>query len=123
MHIAFGPDWFNSEKEFFEIDAAQAIAIIELELEDVTPKMANKKDVVDELDLEAEYEYARKKRPRFSFNEMNISQGSELNSVTNGETVTVVLDPIVIFQNEETSLTNAIWIILDNDYHVAPGPY
>src|SRR5690349_3685288 len=40
LHIAFGPNRINPRREFFEVDPAQAIAIIRLmELEDVTPKV------------------------------------------------------------------------------------
>ena len=124
LHIAFGPDRVNPKREFFEIEAAQAIAIIKLmELEDVTPKVANERDQVDEVDREAGEAYSRKKRPRFSFGEMQIPVGSELVNVTNGETVTVINDRAVNFRGEETSLTNATRIILDNSYHVAPAPY
>ena len=124
LHTAFGPDRVNPKREFFEIEASQAIAIIKLmEIEDVTPKVANEKEVVDEIDREAGEAYARKKRPRFSFGEMNIPIGSELINITNGENVTVISDRSVQFRGEETSLTNATRIILDNSYHVAPAPY
>jgi uncharacterized protein YfbU (UPF0304 family) len=124
LHTAFGPDRVNPRREFFEIEAAQAIAIIKLmEIEDVTPKVAREKEEVDEVDREAGEEYARKKRPRFSFSEMNIPIGSELVSVANSEIVSVVSDRTVNFRGEETSLTNATRVILENGYHVAPGPY
>lgn len=124
LHIAFGPDRVNPKREFFEIEATQAIAIIKLmELEDVTPRVANEAEQVDEIDREAGEAYARKKRPRFSFGEMQIPIGSELINVTNGESVTVISDRSVNFRGEETSLTNATRIILDNSYHVAPAPY
>lgn len=124
LHIAFGPDRVNPKREFFEIEATQAIAIIKLmEIEDVTPKVANEIEQVDEIDREAGEAYARKKRPRFSFAEMQIPVGSELVNVTNGEIVTVLNDRAVNFRGEETSLTNATRIILDNSYHVAPAPY
>lgn len=124
LHIAFGPDRVNPKREFFEIEAAQAIAIIKLmEIEDVTPSVANEQEQVDEVDIEAGVAYARKKRPRFSFAEMQIPIGSELVNVTNGESVTVQTDRTVLFRGEETSLTNATRIILDNNYHVAPSPY
>jgi hypothetical protein len=124
LHTAFGPDRVNPKREFFEIDAAQAIAIIKLmELEDVTPKIANEKEQVDEVDIEAGVAYARKKRPRFSFSEMQIPIRSELINVTNGEVATIVTDRTVNFRGEETSLTNATKIILENTYQVAPGPF
>ncbi len=124
LHVAFGPNRVNPKREFFEIEATQAIAIIKLmAIEDVTPNVAREAEVVDEVDRDAGAAYARKKRPRFSFSEMNIPVGSELVSVTNGETVTVHSDRSVLFRGQETSLTNATRVILENGYHVAPGPY
>lgn len=124
LHTAFGPDRINPKREFFEIDAGQAIAIIKLmEVEDVTPKVASEKEEVDVVDREAGEAYAKKKRPRFNFGEMNIPVGSELVSAANGEIVSVVSDRTVNFRGQETSLTNATRLILENGYHVAPGPY
>jgi hypothetical protein len=124
LHIAFGPDRVNPKREFFEIEAAQAIAIIKLmEIEDVTPKVARQQEQVDEVDIEAGEAYAKKKRPRFSFGDMQIPVGSELVNVTNSETAIVVSDRTVNFRGQETSLTNATKLILENTYHVAPGPY
>lgn len=124
LHIAFGPNRINPNREFFEIDPHQAIAIIKLmELEDVTPNVKAEKDQVDEIDREAGEAYARKKRPRLNFQEMGIPVGSELVSVTNGESIEVIGERLVRFRGEETSLTNATRLILDNSYHVAPGPY
>lgn len=124
LHTAFGPDRINPKREFFEIESMQAISIIKLmEIEDVTPKVKAEKEEVDEVDREAGEEYARKKRPRFSFTEMNIPVGSELVNVTNGESVTVQSDRTVLFRGDETSLTNATRLILGNSYHVAPSPY
>jgi hypothetical protein len=124
LHVAFGPDRVNPKREFFEIEAAQAIAIIKLmEIEDVTPKVAREKEEVDEVDREAGEAYARKKRPRFTFSEMGIPVGSELISVANGEKISVLSDRMVNFRGQETSLTKATRVILDNGYHVAPGPY
>lgn len=124
LHTAFGPDRINPKREFFEIDPSQAIAIIKLmELEDVTPNVKREQEQVDEVDRDAGLEYARKKRPRFSFIEMNIPIGATLICVANGEAVTVASDRTVTFRNQETSLTHATRIILDNSYQVAPGPY
>jgi hypothetical protein len=124
LHTAFGPDRINPRREFFEIEPSQAIAIIKLlEIEDVTPKVAREREEVDEVDREAGEAYARKKRPRFSFKEMGILPGSELICVANGELVTVVDDRVVSFRGQETSLTNATRVILDNGYNVAPGAY
>lgn len=124
LHIAFGPDRVNPRREFFTIEPAQAIAIIKLmEIEDVTPQVANEEEAVDEVDREAGEEYSRKMRPRFNFLDMNIPIGSELVCVANSETVTVASERTVNFRGNETSLTNATRIILDNNYNLAPVPY
>lgn len=94
-----------------------------MEIEDVTPKVANESETIPEVERDAGAAYARKKRPRLNFIEMGIPIGSELVSTQNGETVTVFSGTSVLFRGEETSLTNATRIILDNDYQVAPGPY
>jgi hypothetical protein len=124
LHIAFGPDRLNPNREFFEIEASQAIAIIKLmELQNVSLQVASEKEVVDEIDRDAGIAYGNKRRPRFNFSEMNIPVGSELVNVTNGEIVKVIDDRNVDFRGEERSLTYATRVILDNSYHVAPGPY
>lgn len=124
LHVAFGPNRINPKREFFEIDASQAIAIIKLlEIEDATPRVALEMETVDEIERDAGEAYANKKRPRFNFSEMNIPIGSTLVSIANGETVTVKSDRTIEFRGEETSLTSATRIILNNGYHVAPGPY
>lgn len=124
LHTAFGPSRINPRREFFEIEPTQAIAIIKLlEIEDVTPKVQIEREQVDEIDRDAGAAYARKKRPRFSFTEMNIPPGSELVSITNGEIVTVIDDKFVNFRGEQTSLTYATKTILDINYNVAPNPY
>jgi hypothetical protein len=124
LHTAFGPSRINPRREFFEIEPMQAIAIIKLlEEEDMTPKVDSEKEQIDEVDRDAGTAYAKKKRPRFSFSEMNIPEGSELVSTVNGENAIVTGDRIVNFRGEGTSLTNATKIILENNYAVAPGPY
>jgi hypothetical protein len=124
LHVAFGPDRVNPKREFFEIEPAQAIAIIKLmEIKDLTPKVANEKEEVDEVDIDAGKAYSRKKRLRFSFSEMGIPIGTEFVSVTSGETARVESDCTIIFRGNEVSLTAATREILEYDYSVAPGPY
>lgn len=124
FQTAFGPNRLNPRREFFEIEPVQAIAIIKLlEIENVTPNVEREQDIVDEIDLEAGIEYAKKKRPRFNFSEMNIPIGSELICVANGEKVSVFSDRTIFFREKETALTNATREILQLDYNVAPGAY
>ncbi|MBN8669167.1 MAG: GIY-YIG nuclease family protein [Chitinophagales bacterium] len=123
LHTAFGPNRVNAKREFFDIEAAQAIAIIKLlQIEDVTPNVNREAERIDHADREAGEAYT-KKRPRLNFREMGIPMGAELVSVSNQETAIVHSERTVLFRGLETSLTNATKLILENDYAVAPGPY
>lgn len=125
LHIAFGPNRLNPKREFFEIDALQAIAIIKLlEIEDVSPQVGRQAEQIDAVEVEAGKAFAQK-RPRLNFFEMGIPAGSMLSFVETGETALVHSPRSVIFRDEETSLTNATKIAGGDRfaYSVAPGPY
>ncbi len=125
LHTAFSPDRVNPKREFFEIEANQAIAIIKLlEIENVSPLVEKEADIIDESEIDAGRAYA-KKRPRLNFEEMGIPNGAELIFNNSGEVAFVVSDRMVRFRDEETSLTNATRLALGEGYayHVAPGPY
>ncbi len=125
LHTAFSPDRVNPKREFFEIEANQAITIIKLlEIENVSPLVEQETNVIDEAELDAGRVFAQK-RPKMNFIEMNILVGSELVFNNNGEIATVVSEKTVRFRDEETSLTNATRLALGEGYayHVAPGPY
>ena len=48
FHLAFGPYRVNPKREFFQIEAEQAIALLELMVvEDVTPQLQMEADNVD----------------------------------------------------------------------------
>jgi T5orf172 domain len=123
LQVAFGPDRVNPRREFFELEAAQAIAVIKLrELQDMSPNVAQEKEVVDSVELEAGEAFASR-RPRFNFAEMNIPVGSELIFVNTGEAAIVLDERMVRFRETDTSLTNATRQALNGSYNVAPGPY
>lgn len=125
LHTAFGPDRVNPKREFFEIEASQAISIIKLlELENVSPLVEQEANVIDETEIDAGKAYAQK-RPKMNFIEMGIPIGSDLVFNNNGEIATVLTEKTVRFREEETSLTNATRLALGEGYayHVAPGPY
>ncbi len=125
LHTAFAPDRVNPKREFFEIEANQAITIIKLlELENVSPLVEQEANVIDEVEIDAGKAYAQK-RPKMNFIEMGIPIGSELVFNNNGEIAAVVSEKSVRFRDEETSLTNATRLALGEGYayHVAPGPY
>lgn len=125
LHTAFGPDRVNPKREFFEIEAIQAITIIKLlELENVSPLVEQEADIIDESEIDAGKAYAQK-RPKMNFIEMGIPVGAELVFNNNGEIATVETEKTVRFRDDETSLTNATRLALGEGYayHVAPGPY
>lgn len=123
LSTAFSPNRINPKREFYEIEALQAIAIIKLvQIADVTPNVAKEAEVVDLVEREASKAF-NKKRPRLNFTEMGIPMGAELICVANGETVIVITDKTVDFRGEETSLTSATRQVLETDYNLAPGPY
>lgn len=123
LHTAFSPNRVNAKREFFNIETLQAIAILKLlEISDQTQEVGAEPELVDAASREAG-EALRKKRPNFNFIEMQISVGSELLCVRNGESVVVQSSRSIMFRGEETSLTNATKQILELDYNVAPGPY
>jgi len=125
LHMAFSPDRLNPKREFFEIEAGQAIAIIRLiESQNVTPLVDREINVMDPVELEAGKAYA-KKRPRMNFVEMGIPLGAELVFNNNAEVALVTSDWTVKFRNEETSITAATRAALGEGYayNIAPGPY
>ena len=125
LHTAFSPDRLNPRREFFEIEANQAIAIIKLlEIQNVSPLVEQEANVIDAVELEAGRAYAQK-RPRMNFEQMGIPVGSELTFNNSGEIATVISDRAVRFREEDTSLTNATRIALGDGYayNIAPGPY
>ena len=125
LHTAFSPDRINPKREFFEIEATQAIAILKLlEVENVSPLVEQETNVIDTIEVDAAKVYAQK-RPRMNFEEMGIPIGSELSFNNNGEIATVISDRTVRFRDEETNITNATRMALGEGYayNVAPGPY
>lgn len=125
LHTAFSPNRLNPKREFFEIEANQAIAIIKLlEIQNVSPLVEQEANVIDKEELEAGKAYAQK-RPRLNFVEMGIPIGSELFFTNTGEAAIVITERSVQFRGEETSITNATRLALGDGYayHVAPGPY
>lgn len=124
FHKAFAPYRINPNREFFEIEDAQAIVLLELIcLENVTPQIISELEKVDSVSKNAGIQLAKKKRPNFNFIEMGISIGTILNSNFNDETCIVEDERNVIFRGEVMSLTKATRIKLANSYNVAPGNY
>lgn len=114
LHAAFAPYRLNPSREFFQIQPAQAIAILELldrndDSETVTQELAKEIDrgiSNEDRDAIAKIEKAKKKRPTFKFREMGIPIGSKLVFVDDRtKEVEVVDDRRVLFNGRPCSLT------------------
>lgn len=123
LHIAFGPQRINAKREFFQIEAIQAIEIMKLLCsEDVTPQVQQELDKVDEVSKDAG-KRLKSRRPNLNFEEMQIPIGSKIHSTLNGEFCIIHSTNKVVFKEEVMSLTKATKLALNNDYNVAPCPH
>ena len=120
LHLAFGPDRINPQREFFSIDPEQAIAILRLlHTEDATSEIIQQPSALD-AQSEVAAEELRSKRPQLNFEEMGIPVGSILQSVHSDVTVIVVGPKKVRLEEEPMSLTKATSKVLSIDYAVRP---
>jgi len=124
FHLAFAPYRINPKREFFQIEAEQAIAMLELmTTEDVTPALQKE---ADEVDIESK-EASRKlkaRRPSYNFLEMGIPIGSKLNFTQSSETsVEVANERRVSFKGEIISLSAVTKELLNISYRISPGHY
>ncbi len=123
LHIAFGPNRINPNREFFKIDSEQAIAILKLlGQKDVTPQVSAE---LNSNVSQAEKDSGKKlkKRPNMDFLEMNIPEDSELLFKDGSTTVKVKDNKKVIYNEEIMTLTAATRKIMDIDYSVQPSPH
>jgi hypothetical protein len=123
LHIAFSSARPNPSREFFEIEPAQAIAILKLlHTEDATQEVAKLPSSIDQQSILAG-EQLKAKRPPLNFDEMAIPIGSTLASTKSDTTVVVIGAKKVRLGDDEMSLTAATRQVLQLEYNVAPGPY
>ena len=123
LHIAFGPSRVNPNREFFKIDAEQAIAILKLlDQRDVTPEVS--RDLNSNVS-QAEKDSGKKlqKRPNMNFAEMEIHIGSLLTYKDGTTTVEVTSDKKVNYSGQEMTLTAATRELMGIDYSVQPSPH
>ena len=126
LHKAFEPNRINANREFFNIKAEQATAILELfDRKDIT----NEVTAEIENDLTPEDKAAGEKiktnrRPPLNFREMGIQPNSILSFVNDPSVcVTVIADKKVSYNDNEVSLTAITKQLLGLDYAVQPIKY
>lgn len=123
LHIAFAPNRINPKREFFQIEAQQAIAILKLlHTEDATLEVEQQPAGLDQQSISAA-EHLKSRRPNLNFVEMNIPIGSILQATKDDSVVTVISQRKIDFNGEEMSLTAATRLVLGIEYDVAPGPF
>ena len=124
LHKAFEPQRINANREFFQINKDQAIAILELfNKKDVTSEVSD--EMNNDLDAgdKASLIKASKHPPPLNFSLMGIPVGSILEYIANPSiTVTVIADKKVDYEGEEMSLTAVTMRLLNSKYGVQPTP-
>ncbi|WP_082856454.1 GIY-YIG nuclease family protein [Marinomonas atlantica] len=123
LHIAFGPSRVNPNREFFKIEAEQAIAILKLlDQRDVTPDV--RRDLNSNVS-QAEKDSGKRlqKRPNMNFGEMEIPIGSTLTYKDGTTAVEVTSDKKVNYSGQEMTLTAATREVMGIDYSVQPSPH
>ena len=123
FHTAFGPNRINPNREFFEIESEQAIALLRLfAIEDVTPDVQKEATKVD-TESQGGTNRLKSRRPNLNFLEMGIPVGSKLKFTNDDVTVEVISYNRVKYQGDNFSLTAFTRKLLGLDYSVAPSSY
>jgi T5orf172 domain len=123
LHQAFAPHRVNPKREFFTIEASQAIVILKLlHVQDATAEIESQPTTLEQSEVAAGVNL-QKKRPSLNFDEMQIPVGSLLTCVSNDTTVVVVNAKKVCLNDEEMSLTAATRKALNITYALAPCPH
>ena len=122
LHNAFGPYRYNPRREFFAIEADQAIALLDLLVsEEVTTQVSDEAERVDPQSKQAR---DKLRRPNFNFTEMEVPEGGELVFVRGGEHRCRVVDERrVEYDGEVSSLTALTTRLLGAPRNVAPLPH
>lgn len=129
LHRAFHPQRTHARREFFNIEADQAIAILELfEAIDLTVDVIRRGEETAAPEDIAATNKARKRRPPMNFLEMGLGKGDTIQYIPSlSEDVPVMAtiddEKKVMFRGEIRSLTSVTTELRDTAYNVQPGPY
>ena len=123
FHSAFGPYRINPKREFFQIEAEQAIALLELMIvENVTPDFQEEASSVDK-EAKAGSDRLKAKRPVQNFLEMGIPMGADILFQDGVTTCQIASGRRVSFDGEDFSLTALTQKLLDTDRPLQPSPF
>lgn len=126
LHTAFNPYRINPRREFFKIEADQAIAFLRvLAIEEVTSEVSEEAErIMDPVEVSSGKRLKRSRRPPLGFHEMGISNGEVLNWHEGGDRIVIVSgNRLVSYKGTEMSLTRVTTDLLGNPYDVQPTPY
>ncbi len=123
LHIAFGPYRVNPKREFFKIEAEQAVSILRLlHKDDITKEVTEQPSGLDQESIVAA-ENLTLRRPNLNFEEMGIPVGAVLQSTRNESRVVVTGPRKVKLGDEEMSITAATKEVLGIQTAIGPGLY
>lgn len=127
LHTAFKKNRVNPNREFFEIEPDQAIAILKLlRVDDITTQFEQQMEAeIAAADKHSAQTFKRHHRPRMNFYELGIPAGSVLIAKNGQLQVTVVDEKKVNLQGTICSLTEATRKLFNmpNGAPIQPSPY
>lgn len=127
LHLAFKKQRLNPNREFFEIDPEQAIAILKLlRFDDITLQFEQQMEAeLEAIDKQSAQTYKRRQRPPMNFHDLGMPNGSILLSKDGQLQVIVVGEKKVELQGVVCSLTEATRKLLNmpNGAAIQPSPY
>ena len=128
LHIAFHPYRIHTQREFFEINPEQAIAILQLldKSKDITNEIVEEiNNDLTEVDKAAGKKMKIARRPPLNYIEMGIPLGSKLEFSRDGETYIVEVSDAkkVSYSGVEKSLTAITKELLGIEHALQPTSY
>jgi hypothetical protein len=128
LHIAFQPYRIHAQREFFEINPEQAIAILQLldKSKDITNEIVEEiNNDLTEVDKAAGKKLKIARRPPLNYLEMGIPLGSKLEFNRDGETFTVEVSDAkkVNYNGMDKSLTAVTKELLGVEHALQPTSY
>lgn len=127
LHHAFGNSRINPTREFFQIEPERVVSILKLlHVDEITSEIEHSiESDATSADLQAAEHLKKSRRPKMNFLELGIPDGSVLVHKNGTSQATVVSAKLVMFEDEECSLTAATRKVmgLSDDYPIQPSPY
>jgi len=128
LHTAFDAQRVNPKREFFNIASDSVIAVLKLvEKKNITSFVSKNlgQEVSKEESIAVEKFYKKHRRPPLNFEEMQIPMGAELKMEYAGKEYSAfVCKPRkILFNDVETSLTDATKKIRNIEHDLQPTPF